>query len=147
MEGLLFAVKPIWWEGKITLLQVCIFVIVCLFIVIVHSLFYTYIIQKKKKNEGTNLPIFNLINPRENNFELKTLTELKKLIWYYYAPNHSDAHTVSEIGKYLFDSQLIETAQKLEVAIYKNEKLSEDERNIINISIQRFLDASKLKFK
>jgi hypothetical protein len=143
MEELFFAVQPIFWEGKIWVYQLSLFVMVCIFI------YGTWrIIQYKKEHKVVkiwrmSIPEYAPIDPEDSEFALKTLGKLKELIWYFYAPEHSDTHTVREIGKYLFDSSLIETASRLEHAIYTWKKLSNDECKKINITIKDFINRSK----
>ena len=74
----------------------------------------TKIIVKKPKKE-----VFHYTKPEDPDYERKTLTELKHVLANLYTPNHTESHTVKEIGQYVFDSELIELAGRLEEVIYQ----------------------------
>ena len=108
MEGLFFAVHPIWWEGKISIFQGIIFGIVCCSIFCVGWLVNYLASHRRIKPKKTALPEYTIIDPEDTEFAPKTLKQLKGFIALISTPEHSDAHTVREIGKYLFDSPIME---------------------------------------
>ena len=83
-----------------------------------------------------------MIPIEDDKFEIQTLSELKKIIGYFYTPKHTSAHTVKEIGTYLFDSEIVEVGRKLETSIYTGISLSRKEREDIHTIIKGFLSKS-----
>ncbi len=81
--------------------------------------------------------------PRDPAFAQKTLESLKETIAYFYRPEKTYAHTVHEIGTYLFDSDITSLAGKLEESIYLGKPLSEDENKDINTKIRAFIEKSR----
>ncbi len=145
MEELFFIVEPIFWEGKLSLSQIIIFVMVCIFIYWIWWMIRYRRTRAVVKTWSKSIPEYIPIDPKDREFALKTLGKLKELIGYFYAPEHSDSHTVKEIGKYLFDSSLIETANRLEYSIYTWKPLRNEECKEINNTIEVFLSTSKAK--
>jgi hypothetical protein len=56
-----------------------------------------------------------------------------------YTPQHTVSHTVTEIGNYLFESDLIKIAHELEEAIYQGVPLNQERREKINEALPRCL--------
>lgn len=143
MEELFFAVKPIWWEGKIALSELYLVLFLCIFFSLIIFLIRKPRKARETKNMNPNFPHMTYCDPKEREFALKTLDSLKSIIGYFYTPEKTHAHTVHEIGTYLFDSEIMTLASKLEASIYLGKPLEERECHDINTQIQVFIEKAQ----
>ncbi|MBP9780059.1 hypothetical protein KBD33_05570 [Candidatus Gracilibacteria bacterium] len=102
---------------------------------------YLSLLSHKTQDNGAGKIIqYSFPNIDDIHFEAKLLSELKKYVKQIAFPEHSDAHTVTEIGTYLFNSEILETGLKLEKSIYTGIPLEKKDRNAIISSVEKYLN-------
>ena len=110
MEGLFFAIHPIWLSWTIPHFNGVLFLIWLFFIIGYFFIWKKTHIKLYNEREVT-LGITNLRDPQ---YIEKTIQEIRKYITITKSPKHSWAHIPREISWYFKDSSLIKILEKLE---------------------------------
>lgn len=137
MDSLLFLMNPILWDTIWR--KQDIYIVILIFLWGIFLLFLgRYLRSAKKKVVVKSLKKVPFVfqDPEDPEYERNTLHSLKQILANLYTPNHTESHTVKEIGQYVFDSELIELAKKLETAIYQWTTLTPTERKSHNDAIK-----------
>jgi hypothetical protein len=102
---------------------------------------YIYLHSQKTQDKWVwKIIQYSFPNIDDIDFEARLLSELKKYIKQIAFPEHSDAHTVTEIWTYLFNSEIIEIWLKLERSIYTGIPLEKKDRKVIISSVEKYLN-------
>ncbi len=132
MEGLFFAVEPIWWIVPIDLTSI--------FITLLWGIFLIFILWYKNSKKNEVLLIWNKLkkyhfqpqNTDNRNYAEQTLIEIRKYLTYKFEPENSWAHLPIDIKKYSHDTQLDNIIEQLEHAEYTNTVLPKETQENIN---------------
>ncbi len=133
MEGLFFAVKPLWWNGEIPMASLIIASTFAMIYVVIRFL------RSMKPLLWGNYPDFIFIGEQDSEFAGKTLENLKQYLTHIHNPARVTSHTVQEIKRYISDPELLSILDTLEKAEYSGNMLSTQECRSINTFLSEMI--------
>lgn len=133
MEGLFFAVPPLWWSGPIPVLS----------LVIASTIAMMYIVYRFLRSMRTlatpGQRDYTFVAETDPDFATRTLENLKEYLTYLHDPRRVTSHTVEEIREYIQDRELLVLLDQLERAEYSKKLLTLKEAKDTNIFLAKML--------